>query len=552
MTTLPPGLPLILALVGRFFGFAPVVMFKVIAASTALGLIAAYELLRRVEGRGIAAVGCLLLASSPSMFGFNTGVVFPEMPYLLASMVVLLLAVSIDRDRSGKAPIIRVLILSVTLIMALLIRSVGVALVAGLGTWIVASFLFARETGPRRMKVFAIPLILGMAAQMSWSVWAQHHQVMQWKLPGYPESYVSQLKVKNGEYPELGEARIRDIPGRIGRNIAMRSAGYSHLLIRRTPAMFWSSPAIAGTVMLIALGLATSLWGGGQLHDWYFLWYEFIFMVWPWDYRDRFIFPAVPLACLYLWRGAKAIRDFSIRQPKTAGACLALVGMVLCVSSAAFAFGRATFQVNPQHVKGDHLQTIAATVFWACVAIVGFGMCGLRSLRRMSDDVGTYARFRRFTESAGPRILGVVAILVVSFLVLSATKQLVAVGRDNVNPDITKNALYPEFEAASWVRAHEPSGVILMDREPEFVSHFTSSRVVWFPPISDTSVLMDGIRRYQVGAIIVSHHAGSYWLPPEDEIFQALLQAHGSDFTLLHQGPDNWVYGVVPAQVPGE
>jgi len=45
-TTLPPGLPIILAFVGIFFGFSPAVGFRVIAVSTAAGQIAAYELLR--------------------------------------------------------------------------------------------------------------------------------------------------------------------------------------------------------------------------------------------------------------------------------------------------------------------------------------------------------------------------------------------------------------------------------------------------------------------------------------------------------------------------
>src|SRR5215469_17137004 len=43
-TTLPPGLPIILAMVGRLAGLSPVITFGVVAISTALGLITAYEL----------------------------------------------------------------------------------------------------------------------------------------------------------------------------------------------------------------------------------------------------------------------------------------------------------------------------------------------------------------------------------------------------------------------------------------------------------------------------------------------------------------------------
>ncbi len=76
----PPAFTLILAVVGLFWGLSPATLFPVIAVSATLALLVAYELLRRVEGRGVAAATCLLLASSPVLFAFNTAVVYPEMP----------------------------------------------------------------------------------------------------------------------------------------------------------------------------------------------------------------------------------------------------------------------------------------------------------------------------------------------------------------------------------------------------------------------------------------------------------------------------------------
>ena len=293
-TTLPPGLPLILALVGRFAGLTPAVLFSVIAVSATLGLIAAYEFLRRVEGRGVAAVACLLLASSPSMFMFNTTVVFPEMPYLLASMLALLLALKIDRSEGGEALIGWESLLGVVLALAVLIRSVGIALLAGVFAWTVTSLLWSPPAGKRRLKRFAIPLVLGLVAQLSWGVWAHRHQTLEWQLPGFPESYLSQLKVKNGQYPELGLAHFADIPGRVAHNAEMRSVAFWEIVTRKHVAAFWPSPAIAGVVILIIAGLASSFLRGAQLHDWYFLGYETIFLLWPWETRDRFLFPLCP------------------------------------------------------------------------------------------------------------------------------------------------------------------------------------------------------------------------------------------------------------------
>jgi len=156
-TTFPPGFPLILAAVGLFLGLSPATLFPVVTVSATLGIIAAYELLRRVEGRTVAAATCLLLASSPVLFGFNTTIVFPEMPFFLMSMLALLLALKIDGAERGRSLIGWMLLFSVTLVLALLIRSVGVALLAGLATWIAISLAVVPEVGRRRMSMFNPP-----------------------------------------------------------------------------------------------------------------------------------------------------------------------------------------------------------------------------------------------------------------------------------------------------------------------------------------------------------------------------------------------------------
>lgn len=541
-TTLPPGLPLILAIIGKFFTLSPTVAFGTIAVSTGLGLIASYELLRRVEGRAIAAIACLLLASCPALFGFNTAVVFPEMPYLFMSMAALLLVLKIDRTPRGVRLVFLVLLLGLVFAVAILIRSVGVALIAGLVAWVLASFFRSREVGRRRLARFVIPLAFGLAAQLSWTVWAQRHQTVEWQLPGYPGSYVSQLRVKDGQHPELGFAHLSDIPGRVERNIVTRAAGFTQLLLRRNVSKFWSSPAIVGLVMVIAVGLVSSLRSGGQLYDWYFLWYECIFMAWPWDYRDRFVIPIVPLACLYLWRGGKTIKNYLIRQPRNAGLAFALLGFLLCICSGAFALRLATFPVSQHHVRGDHLQTIAATVFWAFLAVAG-----LVILKLQRDGQANFARTIRAAESALSFPFWLAATFGLASLVGSGVKTIVAIGHDRLHPDVTKESLYPELDASDWIRIHEPSHLVIMAREPEFVFHYAHQPTVWFPPISDPKVLMDGIQRYHVDMVVVARHQPSYWLPTEVDCFRALEQAYPGVFRLIHRGPDDSVFEVESA-----
>lgn len=544
MTTLPPGLSLLLAAAGWLAGFTPAVMFHVIAVCTTLAMIASYQLLRNVEGRGVAAVACLLFACSPSLLGYNTALIFPEMPYFLTSMVALLLIVKMDR--ADRASIGRVLLLSATLVAAVLLRSIGIALVVGMGAWIVASLVLVPDSGRRRMKRFLLPLTLGLIAQLSWSLWAQRHEVLEWpNLPGYPQSYVSQLKVKNGQYPELGMAHLSDIPRRVERNMVTRTIGFDKLLTRRYVSSFWSSPAIAAVILLIVLGLVSSFRNGGQLHDWYFLWSEIIFLMWPWDYRERFIYPVVPLACLYLWRGAKMLKDCAVRQPEVTGLWVFFVGLFLSIVSACFALRILSFEIDKDHPRGDHLQPIVATLFWLmsmAVGLVIFKFQTLRNSQHLARGLGSLADI---AQPLGPLGFRVATGLIVAVLVASGIVQQVAVGDNNMNPDVTRQSFYPEIEAAGWIKEYEPNRV-LMAREQDTVFHYTGQRVVWFPPISDPKVLMDGIRRHHVDVLVVAHHSDSYWLPLEDTCFQSLRDAYEKAFQLVHQGHDYEIFEVRP------
>ncbi len=541
--TLPPGFPAILAVVGLLFGFSPGALLPVVAVSATLGLIAAYELLRRVEGRAVAAVACLLLASSPFAFGFITLFVYPEMTYFLACMLALLLALKVDRAEPDRAPIGWIFLLSCVVTAAVLIRSVGVALLAGLAAWIAASFLLAPAIARRRMRRIMIPLVLGVCAQLAWSVWAQRNQVLEWQLPGYPQSYMSQFRMKDGHYPESGLAQLRDIPIRVARNTLTHTAGFVSLLARRYVSIFWSSPAIIGVFLLVAWGLASSLSKGAQLHDWYFLFHESMFFLWPWDYNPRFLIPVFPLVCLYLWRGAKELRIQALQKPRVVGRSLLLVGAVLCLCSAGFAARWITFTGDPQHPRGDHLQPIAATAFWLLVAAIGFVMPRIQSSRQSIDS--GLAPLSRWLETGTPLLLRVAAVATVAGLTATGTAQAFTIGRRNMIPVLTQQSGYPMIEAAEWIRTHEPANSVVMARDCDFIFHFTRGRVVWFPPISDPKVIMDGILRYKVGVILVVHHADNYWLPAEDTCFRALQATYGNSFRLVHCGIDSCVYEVV-------
>jgi hypothetical protein len=530
-TLMPPGLPLILALICRAVGYSQAVLFHVMSISTTLALLASYALLRRTAGRTVAAAACLLLGSSPALFSSATQIVFSDMPYFCASMLALLLALKTDRAQPGPARTGWVLLFSISLLLALMIRSAGIALVAGLTIWILASLLADRTLGRRRLKLFLFPLLLALSAQLLWMEWAGLRQFSEWALPGYPGSYITQLKVKSGNHPELGLAHLKDLPDRVEQNLVTRTAELVKLLSRKEWVNpFWCSPLIFGILALILIGLASSLGkNGGQLHDWYFAGYELMYALWPWNFEMRFLLPVVPLACLYLWRGIRAIGSFSLRQPVIAGLTFLLVGVVLTFTTASWA----------AHTRLG--QAFAATGFWAVFTLVGCGVLVLRSF-----DASAHAQrvLAGSTFQRGARFLTL--LLVLGALVGKGVAMQIRTARSNMNCDMTRAIFYPDIEAAQWIRTHESPDVVVMARKQDLVYHYSAHMVIWFPPISDPQVLMDGIRKHHIGLVVVTDRENGYFVPRQEDCFQPLLHSYSQAFHLVHHGPDNWVFEVRP------
>src|SRR5262249_35656021 len=154
-----------------------------------LGLIVAYELLRREEGRTVAVVSSILLASSPRIFGLATRMVFSDLPYLFTSMSALLLATRLDRTIRFRSRAILWPLCGFALVGSQLIRSAGIALVVGLFGWLVASVVTDRPTTIKRLKTFVPLVVVGLVAQGLWMHWASTREVLEWPtVGGYPHS----------------------------------------------------------------------------------------------------------------------------------------------------------------------------------------------------------------------------------------------------------------------------------------------------------------------------------------------------------------------------
>jgi asparagine N-glycosylation enzyme membrane subunit Stt3 len=102
-TVMPPGFPAFMAALCVTVGCRHAVFVRAVVVCSTLGVLAAYELLRRLQGRAAAAVISLLLVASPGLFSLETRMVMSDLPYMLTSLLTLLLVRGLDQSRYSRS-----------------------------------------------------------------------------------------------------------------------------------------------------------------------------------------------------------------------------------------------------------------------------------------------------------------------------------------------------------------------------------------------------------------------------------------------------------------
>ncbi len=525
-TMLPPGFPYLLALLTVFLGTSYAVLVRTMAVFTTLALVFAYEILRSQSGRKVAAAICLLVGSSPIIFRFSTTLVFSDLPYFFSSMMLLwaLMRLELAHGQGWKRASWWLLCF-VLVIASVLLRSTGTALLGGVLGWLAVSALKDRALCKSRLQVFLPLVIVGMLAQMGWMHWAVEHQFSEWPIHGYQENYLSQLRIKNGNDPELGLATWKDVLERPFQNADDRGAELWTLIARKSVASAWYSPMSSVPVVLVLLGLGLTFWeDGGGISEWYFLSYEAMYLFWPWNFEERFFLPVAPLACLYLWRGGTLLLRFARAKPgKVVGICIACAA--IGITSTAI-WGR----------RFEHPQPRLCIAMWALIAVASalFWVVGRKKVE--SFPIAS----RRPLSSvwrAG------VTFAVACLFVLGVRSQ-VRLGIGNLHFRVEDDSFYPDREAAQWIRENSPPSAVVMARKDDIVYHYGHRRVIWFPPSSDPELLMNGVRKYNVQYIVVAAGNDNYWSPPASDCFALLSKAYPKAFALVHQSANESVYEV--------
>jgi hypothetical protein len=541
-TNQPPGLPAFLGLLCLTGNCTHLAFLRAMAVFETFGFFFTYELLRRQASRIVAASICLLLISSRIFFLMATQWVFPSYPYFFTSMSALLVARKFERSTTPASRAAWGALLTLLVVASLMFASAGMAFLAAILVSIAVLCLRSRPRAFARMKLYLAVFLIAAAVQGFW----MHRKPapLEWPVPGYPQSYLSQLKVKSGNEPQLGMATVSDIAGRILKNAADDSIMISQVLYHRWIDVAWMSLFVSGPIIFVLLGWGYSVWRTrGGIQEWYFAAFQGIYLLWPWKMEPRFFLPVFPLALFYMWRGGTALLVLSKNRPRLLALAWYPLAVILAVSSWFWMHG----SWIASHMTHAGLQDETSLAVWLFSAILAVRILWAESSWQKSSLAlqNWLSRPTRFLRISPLRILQCFVVLLVATLSLTGLESQLTLARTNLDLNSQTNSVPPDVLAAEWINSHTEPNATIMARHVPVVYHYSGRNLVWFPPSSNPQLLLEGIRNHKIDYIVVVVRLNSYYLPPEEDCMAALLSAYPEAFELVHRAPAFRVFRVV-------
>jgi hypothetical protein len=535
----PPGFPVILALLCATVSCTHDSLLRAMPVFLTLGFLLSYEVIRCQRGRPVAAASCLLLASSPSLFVWVSSRLWPSYPYFFISSLVLFLTPKLETPMSPVRRTLGVALLSLLVTAAVMVQSAGIALIGALLGWAFLSFLQDSLVAKARLKVVVPIVLVALLAQTWWLHQGSNTRV--WPLPGRGESYLSQLKVKSGNYPELGMASPRDIRIRVENNLKDRTLYLGEVFVRHWISSSWASIGVAVPILLILFGICSSLLSAdSQLCALYFVGYECIYLLWPWSFETpRFMLPVLPLACLYLAEGVVALRWWSQQYPRRVGAAFLPLTVVSTLVAA-----RQGWVAHP----GYGFQDKISAILWIISATICSRLIWKGSLPPLNLLAGT-SSFCSKNFSAGRisfNLAQLVWALLLAGLVATNIAAEIPIGRKNLSPGQIKLENTPDIQAGLWIQTHTDPNAVIASRVVDLVQHYARRRVIWFPPITNPKILMQGMREHRIRYVVIIDRGFSYYLPAESVCFDILYTGYPEAFRLVEQRSNLRIYEVLP------
>lgn len=547
-TTQPPGLPLIFAGICLLGGCGHGVLLGLMATFETLGFAVTYALFRREVLQVVAAAICVLLLFSPAYFSLATQWVATTFPFFFTITSALLVARKLEESRTTTRRVLWGTLLAVLGATSLMIATAGIALLGAIVVKIAVAFFRDRHLALTHLKNYLAVLLMGIIVQ---GVWMQRRPApLEWPLPGYPRPYMQQLELKSGHYPELGYATWRDVAVRVKTNLQDETVLFVELFSSHWINSAWWSVVTAAPCFLILLGWGFALrrTKGDGLQEWFFAAYQFIHLLWPWKMEVRYFLPVAPLACLYLWRGTQALGLLAKLKPRLLGFIWIPVSVILAARSIVW------LENDPLvvHVTESGLQQKVSFVAWLLTGIVAVWL--VRKGPVWPAPVVSLAEGRNprigFLDLNPQRCLKLACGIVILGLTAVGFINELEIGRENFDLHSAVNRVTPDVKAAMWIRTHSATDAVIMARHVPITYYYADRKVVWFPPSSNSQLLMEGIQRNNIDYVIAVKRGSSYYRPPEDDCMAALLATFPSALRLIEQTPDFRILQVIKNERP--
>jgi hypothetical protein len=314
----PLGFPLQLALLEWLFPDSLQLMKSFVLLQFALSAVLLFLLLSGWRGNRLAWIVTLSYCANRLSLQFSHQVM-SEVPYVLFSLLALLLYEKQQQASTPRRQGLLLLSLLAALGAALTIRTVGLALFASIGL----AYLLQRQWGKALAVAGALALLSGLNLR--------YHPT------GAKDSYLTQLLLNDWYHPERGAIGIKGLILRMGENLRHY---LSNLLPESILPVEGRSLLLAATItLLVLIGLCRAALRQ-RVATLYFFAFFLILLCWPpyWGVH-RMIFPLVPLTLFFFVEGLLLVvqpllsrtREVTALRLRRYGAVI--VVLLLCLSN---------------------------------------------------------------------------------------------------------------------------------------------------------------------------------------------------------------------------
>jgi hypothetical protein len=197
---------------------------------------------------------------------------------------------------------------------------------------------------------------------------------------------------------------------------------------------------------------------------------------------------------------------------------------------------------------GQGFQDKLSAIFWVIAAALCVRLVWKASFpfSELISSVQNLCQKRYSIRSFCFKPVALLGTLLLMCSVVASVHAEILIGIENLTAGSARLDNTPEIQAARWIQSHAEPNAIVAARLTSLLYHYSGRKIVWFPPITDPRVLMQGLRQHQIQYVVVIDRDFNYYLPPDPVCFDALYKAYPQAFHLVEAKDHVKIYQLLP------